>query len=806
MGQETGQKKAVDRKRPNPDSPNLTGTTDAINRTLAMRLEEGSSSSGVRGDASPAKKPCVDNKQLPGQVPTPNQYIQQQDPNRMGANHQAQPIDNGVTNQMVEGASVADSIEGVQALDLLNDIGNTDDFMRLLDDPNGTQLDEMMKSGQFNPDTILSELARLENNLSKQLGEMPDIATNSPRSQDPNKQSEMKPDTGSNSAESGVVFKTENSDSYDPMMRGPPNTVATEAVPKGGPLPSIIEFKPNTGKNVMIKQEPQQISASQAARAAFNGQNVQTAVSSGAQNIVPQVNHLTSMQATATSASVMNPSLRGSFVSGASGQQGNFLNAQQQQQLNSRQFLQNAPMANQQNPHSRMPNPVLNSNMNPSMTDQLTQFANNAMRGQSPQHGRLPSIMQSFIQDRGQNMALSSGQAGNMLPGQASQFVGHPQQSQRTANPEILQRLQNPPHYNAGAEQRKFMANSYGQSPQQGHNMQQGNNQMLIPRRPPPRYDETPHRNSMPFQGTVNQGMPQQLGQQGGMMTHMGGQPNVRSITPGTSLQGHPNNGMAAGGANLAPHSSMMQGMAQQQPQQRGLMSRLTPQLRRQQMMQQNMRTMQQSAAMGNQMNMGTVPPSAVNMGQAGVAQYHQRHLPGQWPANQLLQQRMQQQTSNFQGNNMMQQSYSTQSRFPQRNVMDSGSNMRTFQNITSQGGISNATNTNPSIMAQQQFVGQPQQSQQQQAQQPTQQQQQQPQQQPVQGNPIAAMQNGSSVSATNQTFGNNAQQMQMAMIPESNNQQPQQQQQQQSGSTEMLELLDNIIKNDGTPRTNSHV
>ena len=232
------QKKAVERKRPNPDSPNLPGSADGLNKTNTLSFEAAGSSGAVRGDASPAKKPCLDTKPvLAGQMHPNNQYIQQASTNQghTGGLSQGQP-----------GANTGDGlIDATQAENLIEN-----DIMTLLEDDSGAQLNDLMKSGNFNPDMIMQELMKFEENINKQLGEIPDASSNSPSSQDPNRQSEMKPETPSNSQESpAITLKTENTDSQDPMMmKGPPNTVATEVVQKSGPLPGIQEFKSSTAR------------------------------------------------------------------------------------------------------------------------------------------------------------------------------------------------------------------------------------------------------------------------------------------------------------------------------------------------------------------------------------------------------------------------------------------------------------------------------------------------------------------------------------------------------------------------------
>ena len=811
------QKKAVERKRLNPDSPNLAGSADGLNKTNTLSFEAAGSSGAVRGDASPAKKPCLDTKQvLPGQVP-PNQYIQQA-PNNQGHGGDGNLV------QMQHGAATSDGmIEAAHGANILS-IDNNSDVLKLLDDPSDASLDDLMKSGNFNADMIVQELMKLEETLNKQLGEMPaDVATNSPSSGDANKQSEMKPETPSNNQDTATTLKTEITDSHDPMMmKGPPNTVAPEAVQKSGPLPGIQEFKSAAVvQGVMIKQEMPQINVSQTVGVMFKEQSAKTVASNGAQNMGPQVAQQTQMQTTFSSAPNMNSSMRLSLVNQQSSmpnqQQNQNYMAAQQQQMNRGQFMSNPRMTTQQNlaSHQRVANPILNNTMNNSMSsaDQLAQFATNSIRSQSNPSTRLPGIgtfgsnRQTNFAPSNQGMALS-GQSGTMMPNQTAQFAQHPTQ-QRMTNPELMQRLQRPPTYSNDQQRSKLLAN-FNQSQQAGLTMQQGSSQMLVHRRPPPRYDEA----RMSFQGAVNPGMQQQqqqqqqqpqqpqqqMGQPQGMVPHMSSSMASQRLQPmasGQNIQGQAS-------SMLANHVNGLGGMTQVSQQEVRLnMQRLRQQqqLRNQMLLQQQQNntmamssgnTQQHPTAVGNQINMGQVPASNMSMSQQGMGQYS-RHpqLAGQW-TNQMVQ-RVQQGT-NFQGNNMMSQTYTQQSRFPQRNIpgqiMDSSSNMRTFQNMTSQSGVSNAANTNASIMTQQRFMVQSQPAQ-----------QQQPQQQPqqtVQANPMASLPNGPAVAATNQSFNGNAQQqMQMGMMPNSTSQQ-------QSGSTDMLDLLDNIIKNEGSSRPNS--
>ncbi|XP_071479517.1 uncharacterized protein [Diadema antillarum] len=848
-------KKAPERKRPNPDSPNLSGASDSLTRKDTLSAGVAGSSSAVRNDASPAKKPCLDNK--PAHNQAPSTQAPKADPNGLRLKVEAPPGDSSQSNQMSlvqpSGNGVSDSpAQGGASWN------SKEDVMSLLpmESLDNAQLLKMIESGEMNPDALVQHLMKLEDELSQQLGEMPDMAANSPSAQDLNKQGDFKPSTPVNNQDNIAVIKSENSDSYDPMMKGPPNTVATDAMLKSGPLPSIQEFKSSAGHNSLSKSEPQQMNTSQTVRGTFDGQSVKTVSSSGAPNMVAQLNQPTQMQASFSTTSQMNSQVQMPFISQQSNvvpaQQQAFMTSTQQQQQPSQSQQQPQPhsqrqvqqmswgQVNMQNPHipnqaqtlsrARMVNPMLNNAMNTSMSsaEQLTQFANNPMRGQSPQPGRLPSMVQTFSQNRAnfpppnQGM-VPTGQTGNvMTPGQAGQFTQGRQL--RMNSPDILQRLQNPasnpPQYTQ--EQRNKLLANYTQ--QQGHPMQ-SSNPMPFPRRPPPRYDETQRRTSMPFQGAVNTSMqqqqqPQQMGQQG-MMSHMTspmGQ-NMRAIAPtqgqARMLPNQLNNSIVTGTGTVATHSGMMQGMAQQS-QQQVLIQRLSQQQMRRQLenqammqhtnmgggnMQMSARATQQHAAtMGNHINMGH-PSSNVSMDQ-----YPRLSMTSQWQ-NQMMQRQRQQQSNSFQGNAMMQQSYPQQPRFPQRNLpgqmLDSSSNMRTLQDMTSQGALSSATNSNPVMMPQQHFVSQQQQQQMQQQpqQQQPQQQQQSSMQQQVPTNPLASIANGSGVSGANASFNTSAQQMRMSMISGSGSQQ-----QSSSNGSEMLDILDNIIKNDGTTRTTSQM
>ncbi|XP_038055855.1 mastermind-like protein 3 [Patiria miniata] len=578
-----------------------------------------------------------------------------------------------------------------------------------------------------------------------------------------------------------IAPTSESSQAYDPMMKGPPNTVATDArTGKEGPLPAIAEFKnPAIFDATNIKIEPQ-------ASGTVDGSNllqVQFQQKQGQGNLVnqkqtpPIVNQkaIAQLQSNYRSAQQQHggpsPGTQLSHYANQQQQQQQQALQQQQQQQGSgitataSQFgmtmsrsLQSLQDQLKQRPHTLAG--AIGSNQNPNTVMNRARFAHT-----SQVTGRLPSMAQIFAQNRSQQVQqvqqqqqqqpqpqqqqpvafpvdAAIQQVRQNMPGTQQQQLPQQAQQQQTgqfvqqrptlslANQrllrqqmlqrQLLQQQQQSQLQKLPPEQRFLLLTKQRQLVAQQKQKQK--DFQMYQRGPPPRYDETQHRNSTFANST---GLMQQTAN--AATNQMTGGMGNNPLMAGTVRQGAPlqqtlqqgnlhhqtmrtNQTMIPAGQIGTTGTQLTQGMYPNQAQAQYIRSR------QQQLLQSgavnNMQMANQAAqpagTMLNQLGRSRVqgPNTVTGLGAAAV--YMKQQMRGQTPGQMST--HNPQGTSAMAGGNPVAQAHqvSTVVRFP-NNLVSTSTNVRTFmQNMPGQNMNLHTSMTTQAMLQQQSYANQP--------------------------------------------------------------------------------------------------